>query len=450
MSNYTITVQETQVVLSTQVVGPQGPTGSQGPTGPQGPQGPSGVVNVTSPITNSGTSTNAQLGFDATGFVKTGIANLFTVGAQIIATGADAVKGLILKRNSASQSANLLSVVMSDGTTELARIRPSGQYGIGTQIGNAAIAINQDVLGDNRFLVMKQGVSSPSNNAIELLPYSSNTPIFVLDWMGSLTTRDITSTTLSEGFPYVQANGLFISKGTALFQSDLDGVAVTQWAPSTSYTKGDLAYYNGVTYRRISTGTSGSTFNTANWHQITPNNTLTGHGQLNSSRTLTNNANCQPVFVDNSGNVAYLNLEPDHTYFFEGWIQLNTTASGTAKNPSFRFYYIDGSGTALTPQSYNITVSTTSSAAFYSVTGDTNANTDVTIAGTTNAAAATYYLTYRGFIRTGTSTSVAHRVNLGAGQTVAGTSAGATVVTKSYINVLDMGTGLNAISGYWT
>jgi hypothetical protein len=68
----------------TGATGPQGATGAQGPAGPQGiqgatgstgaqgdtgatgAQGPSGVVAVTSPITNSGTSTSATIGIDQT------------------------------------------------------------------------------------------------------------------------------------------------------------------------------------------------------------------------------------------------------------------------------------------------------------------------------------------------------------------------------------------------
>jgi hypothetical protein len=42
--------------------GPQGPQGNVGPQGTQGPQGPSGVISVNDPITNSGTSTSADLG----------------------------------------------------------------------------------------------------------------------------------------------------------------------------------------------------------------------------------------------------------------------------------------------------------------------------------------------------------------------------------------------------
>ena len=71
--------------------GPQGAQGTQGPqgaTGAQGAQGPtgfSGVIAVTSPITNSGSSTSASLGFDATGFVKT--SDTGTVTSTMIADG---------------------------------------------------------------------------------------------------------------------------------------------------------------------------------------------------------------------------------------------------------------------------------------------------------------------------------------------------------------------------
>jgi hypothetical protein len=62
-----------------------GPTGATGPAGTNGTNGSSGVIAVTSPITNSGTSTSASLGFDATGFVKTSDSG--TVTSTMIANG---------------------------------------------------------------------------------------------------------------------------------------------------------------------------------------------------------------------------------------------------------------------------------------------------------------------------------------------------------------------------
>ena len=48
----------------TGATGPTGPTGATGATGPTGATGASGVVSVTSPITNSGTTTSANLGLN--------------------------------------------------------------------------------------------------------------------------------------------------------------------------------------------------------------------------------------------------------------------------------------------------------------------------------------------------------------------------------------------------
>jgi len=55
-----------------------------------------------------------------------------------------------------------------------------------------------------------------------------------------------------------------------LAQSSLNGVAIADWAASTSYAKGDLVNYLGVAYRRISAGTSSSTFVGTMWQQVTP------------------------------------------------------------------------------------------------------------------------------------------------------------------------------------
>ena len=89
----TVTVMDNTVtsvdVVEVGIVGPQGvqgvqgvqgetgatgPTGAQGPTGAKGDTGAtgsSGVVNVTPPITNSGTSTSAQIGIDQTALAIT-------------------------------------------------------------------------------------------------------------------------------------------------------------------------------------------------------------------------------------------------------------------------------------------------------------------------------------------------------------------------------------------
>jgi len=57
-----------------------------------------------------------------------------------------------------------------------------------------------------------------------------------------------------------------------LSASSINWTAITAWAPSTSYAKGALVEYLGIAYRRSAAGTSGATFNTANWQQVTPTN----------------------------------------------------------------------------------------------------------------------------------------------------------------------------------
>jgi hypothetical protein len=46
--------------------------------------------------------------------------------------------------------------------------------------------------------------------------------------------------------------------------------AIAPWAASTAYAKGDLVSYLGVAYRRTTAGTSGTTFSSSMWTQITP------------------------------------------------------------------------------------------------------------------------------------------------------------------------------------
>lgn len=55
-----------------------------------------------------------------------------------------------------------------------------------------------------------------------------------------------------------------------LSTSSLNWAAIQPWAANTAYAKGDLVSFAGIAYRRSVAGTSGATFNTANWQQITP------------------------------------------------------------------------------------------------------------------------------------------------------------------------------------
>ena len=124
-------------------IGQQGTNGTNGTNGTDGATGPSGVVSVTAPITNSGTSTAANIGIDQTGLTlaqsqitglvtalsgtaKLALANTFTVGGHIINSEGASVKPLVIRGNSA-QTANLQEwQSTASGTVTVASMTDSG------------------------------------------------------------------------------------------------------------------------------------------------------------------------------------------------------------------------------------------------------------------------------------------------------------------------------------
>jgi hypothetical protein len=66
-----------------------------------------------------------------------------------------------------------------------------------------------------------------------------------------------------------------------LSASSINWTGVAAWAANTAYAKGALVHYLGITYRRSVAGTTGATFNAANWQQMTaPVNVTTTPAQL--------------------------------------------------------------------------------------------------------------------------------------------------------------------------
>jgi hypothetical protein len=75
----TVTVSPITQSVTISSPGPQGATGSQGSagaTGPQGPAGSSGVIAVNAPLTNSGSSTSANLSISAASTSASGVVQL--------------------------------------------------------------------------------------------------------------------------------------------------------------------------------------------------------------------------------------------------------------------------------------------------------------------------------------------------------------------------------------
>jgi hypothetical protein len=148
VTNLTVTEEVTTLTVASD--GPQGPTGPTGATGATGATGPSGVIAVTSPITNTGTSTSANIGINQSliaiaetqvsgltaKYAQLATANTFTGGVQQITTASAATIGLIIK-GAASQTANLQQWQISDGSVR-SRIDTNGFLIVGgsTALGN--------------------------------------------------------------------------------------------------------------------------------------------------------------------------------------------------------------------------------------------------------------------------------------------------------------------------
>jgi len=110
---------------------------------------------------NAATATSATTAGSVTNGVYTNVSNTFTTGTQIIATGADGTVGFRIKRNSATQTANLLEVTQSDGTTILAKVDSAGAItsagavsastGISTSTGDLTLGTAGSAAGSVKF-----------------------------------------------------------------------------------------------------------------------------------------------------------------------------------------------------------------------------------------------------------------------------------------------------------
>jgi hypothetical protein len=213
----TITVVEEDVVIEVAT------------SGLQGIQGPSGVVGVDAgELTNTGTSTSAQLGLATAGTAGT-YTKVTTDSFGRVSSGTTL---------SASDVPNIAKTQVTGTAVTLA---DTGTV-TGTMIANDTI-VNADI-----------------NTSAAIAPSKiAGTAVITTDSRLS-DTRTPTDGTVT--------NTKIVSTG--LDMSSINSGAIATWAASTAYTKGDLVNYLGVAYRRIATGTSGSTFDPANWNQMTP------------------------------------------------------------------------------------------------------------------------------------------------------------------------------------
>lgn len=104
---------------------------------------------------------------------------------------------------------------------------------------------------------------------------------------GAVATADIADTAVTTA--KIADGSITDAKITSsgLATSSLNWSAIQPWAANTSYAKGALVEFQGIAYRRSAAGTSGASFNSANWQQITPttipNTMVTGLGTMSTA-----------------------------------------------------------------------------------------------------------------------------------------------------------------------
>jgi hypothetical protein len=176
--------------------------------------------------------------------------------------------------------------------------------------------------------IVVKAAASQAANLVEV-QNSSGTQVMAVSSSGAITSPSATLSGLSTGVVHADSSGALTSSTivnadistSGLDMSVINSGAITTWAASTSYTKGDLVSYSGVAYRRIATGTSGSTFDPANWNQITPSIDKTVNPDFqptsgldifprlmaSGTRALANGTNSFMLFVSNS-NISVSNI----------------------------------------------------------------------------------------------------------------------------------------------
>jgi len=202
----TLGITESPVVISEQIAGiagAKGDTGSTGPTGATGATGAtgsSGVISVTAPITNSGTSTAANIGInagvangvatlDGSGLIPTSqlpplaVNDTFVVASQAamlaltaqigdIAVRTDVSKTFILSASPASTLANWQEILTPPGVTSVTASSPltggtitsTGTIGLGT-VGVANGGTGQTTLATGEVLI-GAGTSGVTTTAV--------------------------------------------------------------------------------------------------------------------------------------------------------------------------------------------------------------------------------------------------------------------------------------------
>ena len=329
-----------------------------------------------------------------------GTSNTFTTGTQIIATGADGTVGFRIKRNSATQTANLLEVTQSDGTTILAKIDPAGAITTASGVtasGTITTSGNITTTGSGSITsatnVTAAGFTSTGINAVLLGSAGSTGGNLVFATTGG--TQSLIAATGATGNQTLPATaGTLLNNASAI---DVSKITTGTTLPSNVVTSSLTAVGTitsgtwNATAIDISKGGTGHTYGSP----------LVGKSFLTATVTKANNTDVIPEAVFRTGTasstIKWFSVKADTTYAFDGFIQIGATATATGSAARLSLlYYSDKGTTTLTAQDVilrgtsNFTVSTYNSA-MVATAANTNADTTYTSTSATN-----HYIAFRG------------------------------------------------------
>jgi hypothetical protein len=385
-------------------------------------------------------ATSATTAGSVTNGVYTNASNTFTTGTQIIATGADGTVGFRIKRNSATQTANLLEVTQSDGTTILAKIDSAGAIttsgnitvtGGGGSIQTTGLA---SYISANAYIQTPQFVAGASAAA---------TPGTILINGASSGTATLNVPTTAGGtHTFPATGGTVVNSGTTTLPAGITSI------PNVTTANGLTSASSLATVGTIGSGTWQGTAITPTYGGTGQSYgaALVGRATLSADRTKASTSITPEDVFWNAGGTAvqYFNLDPDTLYSFDGYVQV--TKDGTSAYPRAKLTYFSTSTSVLTPQAIACEITTRTNTTLIGVIDLTSDNTPVNSNGNASTFS-TFHHNFSGFIRTHATT--AGRFNIALALSV---MAGTAPVFKagSTISLYKHGTG-NAVNfGNWT
>jgi hypothetical protein len=309
-----------------------------------------------------------------------------------------------------------LEVTQSDGTTILAKIDSGGSI---TSAGLTTTGTSYILLGSP---------GSTGGNIVFATTGGTQSLIASTGGLGSQTLPSAAGTLLNSAttsIPNVNtANGLTSASSLATVGTITSGT----W---------------NATAIDISKGGTGTTYGSP----------LVGKSFLTATVTKANNTDVIPEAVFRTGTasstIKWFSVKADTTYAFDGFIQIGVTANATGAAARMSLlYYSDKGTTTLTAQDVILRgVSNYGVASYIGAISVLAANTNADT-GFTSTAATNHYIAFRGHIRTNAST--AGYINLGACQSVVGSSTAPSFIGGAYMNIYEIGTGAIQTFGAWS